>query len=81
MGKSSVRDKTGDIEVSHALPVAAVEDDEPDAPTEVPQTHAALGPAVAVPELTRPGELAALRSNRFTDFHVDFGLIQRSLAR
>ena len=38
------------------FPVAPVDDDEPDAPTEVPKTPQPEGAMVAVPELTHPGE-------------------------
>ena len=40
-------------------PLAAVEDDEPDAPTEVPSPLDSGAPVVIVPELTHPGESAS----------------------
>ena len=43
----------------HGLPIAAIDDDEPDAPTIVPVSEAPQGPVVAVPELTHPGESAS----------------------
>ena len=39
----------------HDPPVPAIEDDEPDAPTDV-RPAAPHGPTIAVPELTHPGE-------------------------
>ena len=44
---------------SFQYPLAAVEDDEPDAPTEIPPTPVIEVPVVAVPELTHPGESAS----------------------
>ena len=46
-------DETAD----HNIPIAAVEDDEPDALTEVPAPATPVGPIIAVPEVTHPGDI------------------------
>ena len=43
-----------DLKVQYPVPLA--EDDEPDAPTDIPQARTADGALVSVPELTLPGE-------------------------
>ena len=43
----------------HGLPIASMDDDEPDAPTAVPSIPTPTSPITAVPELTHPGESAS----------------------
>ena len=54
LGRTSFKVKTDDIDANPKPPVAAFQDDKPDAPTEVPMVQPGQGPIVAVPGLTHP---------------------------
>ena len=56
LGRSAQKVTSDDDRKDLPFPVAVVEDDEPDAPTEVPKAPAPEGPLIMVPELTHPGE-------------------------
>ena len=55
-GRRGVPTETEAVPDHIDFPVDPMDDDEPDAPTEIPQKQAPLDAMVAVPELTHPGE-------------------------
>ena len=59
LGRTSFRVKTDVVDPSPNLPIAPIEDDEPDAPTDVPRLPEPPSTVLAVPELTHPGESAS----------------------
>ena len=58
-GRTRKRVYADDPEDPSALPIAEIDDDEPDAPTHVPSAQPSTPTMVAVPELTHPGESAS----------------------
>lgn len=59
LGRSCKKVSSDTDPADFEYPLAVVEDDEPDAPTEVPSPLDSGAPVVIVPELTHPGESAS----------------------